>query len=179
MRYYVLTAVPAANRLTTPPDMVPVRLERLTIPTELDRAELVRRADATRLDLLENDRWAAPLDDMIRRVLTADLAARLPADRVADPNEPAGGEHRQSLALDIQQFDGDAACVVTLRAAWVLKRLDGPSLRGREEERVSSGVCSGAASLPTAMSQALSQLSDRLARRIAGSADAGSASEAH
>jgi hypothetical protein len=156
-----------------------VRLERLTIPTELDRSELVRRTDPTRVELLENDRWAAPLDDMIRRVLTSDLAARLPADRVADPNEPAGGERRQSLAVDIQRFDGDSACQVTLRAAWVLRQPDGQSLRGSEAERVSSGACSGAASLPQAMSQALAQLSDRLAAVIAHSPDSGSPGEGH
>jgi len=179
VRYYVLTSVAADKRLPTPADMVPVRLERLTIPTELDRSELVRRTDPTRVELLEDDRWAAPLDDMIRRVLTADLAARLPADRVADPNEPAGGERPQSLGVDIQRFDGDAACAVTLRVAWVLKPAEGPSLRGSEEERASPGACSGAAGLAPAMSQALAQLSDRLAAVIARSTSPGSPGEAH
>ena len=179
VRYYVLTAIPAGTPLATPADMVPVRLERLTIPTELDRSELLRRMDATRVDLLEDDRWAAPLDDMIRRVLTSDLAARLPPGRVTDPNEPPGSEHRQSLAVDIQRFDGDPACAVTLRAVWVLKKPEGSSVRGSEEERIASGTCSGAASLPPAMSQALAQLSDRLAAVLARSADAGISGDAH
>jgi hypothetical protein len=179
VRYYVLTVVKPESRLATSADLVAVRLDRLTVPTELDRAELLQRMDATRIQLLEDDRWAAPLDDMIRRVLTADLAARLPADRVADPNEPAAGERRQSLAVDIQRFDGDSACVVTLRAAWVLKPPDGSSQRGSEETHVASGNCAGAASLPVAMSQALAQLSDHLAALIAGSAGGGSPGTPH
>ncbi len=173
VRYYVLTVVKAANPQPAAADMVPVRLDRLTLPTELDRSELVRRVDATRVELLENDRWAAPLDDMVRRVLTGDLGARLPADRVADPSEPAASERHQSLAVDLQQFDGDATCAVTLRAVWVLKPPDGPVQRGGAEVRASAGDCAGAASLPVAMSQALAQLSDRLAQAVVGAPGSG------
>lgn len=179
VRYYVLTVVRPESPVAASAELVPVRLDRLTVPSELDRAELVRRMDATRVQLLEDDRWAAPLDDMIRRVLTADLAARLPADRVMDPNEPTSGERSQSLAVDIQRFDGDSACAVTLRVAWVLKQPDGSSQRGGEETRIPSGSCAGAASLPGAMSQALAQLSDHLAALIAPRAGAASPGAPH
>lgn len=170
MHYYILSEVPADARLTAAPDVAPVRLDRVTVPNELDRSELVRRIDATRVQIVEGDRWAAPLDDMIRRVLSGDLATRLPQGMVVDPNEPAIGERRQSLSVDIQEFYGDAACAVTLRAAWVLKQPDTPSLHGNEEARIaSSGNCGGNSSLPAAMSQALGQLSDRIAGAIASS----------
>ena len=168
MHYYTLTEIPAPARLTTAADALPVRLDRVTIPTELDRSQLVRRIDATRLQIVENDRWAAPLDDTIRRVLSDDLAARLPADMVANPNEPSVGEKRQSLSVDIQEFYGDSACAVTLRAAWVLKQPDAQSSRGTEEAKVpAGGDCSGAGTLPAAMSKALAQLSDRIATAVA------------
>jgi len=168
MHYYTLTLVPAAARLSAPDNTVPVRLDRVTIPTELDRSQLVRRIDATRLQIVESDRWAAPLDDTIRRVLSDDLAARLPPNLVANPYEPSIGEKRQSLSVDIQDFYGDATCAVTLRAAWVLKQPDSQSTRGNEEAKVpASGECAGAAGLPAAMSQALAQLSDRVAAAIA------------
>jgi uncharacterized lipoprotein YmbA len=147
---------------------VPVRLDRVTIPTELDRSQLVRRIDATRLQIIEGERWAAPLDDTIRRVLSGDLAARLPPNMVANPNEPSIGEKRQSLSVDIVEFYGDAACAVTLRAAWVLKQADSQSVRGSDEARIpASGDCSHAGTVPAAMSQALAQLSDRIAAAIA------------
>jgi uncharacterized lipoprotein YmbA len=168
LHYYTLTEVPATARLPAADDTVPVRLDRVTIPTELDRSQLVRRIDATRLQIIDGDRWAAPLDDTIRRVLSGDLAARLPPNMVANPNEPSVGEKRQLLSVDIAEFYGDATCAVTLRAAWVLKQSDSQSSRGTEETQVpASGNCSGTASLPTAMSQALAQLSDRIAAAVA------------
>jgi uncharacterized lipoprotein YmbA len=168
LHYYTLTEVPAESRLAAAGDTVPVRLDRVTIPTELDRSQLVRRIDATRLQIIEGERWAAPLEDTIRRVLSGDLAARLPPNMVANTNEPSIGEKRQSLAVDIAELYGDAACTVTLRAAWVLKQPDSQSSRGTEELRVPvSGDCSRAGTLPTAMSQALAQLSDRIAAAVA------------
>lgn len=168
MHYYTLTEIPAATRASNAAgNSMPVRLDRVTIPTELDRAQLVRRIDATRLQIVEGDRWAAPLEDTIRRVLSEDLASRLPPDMVANPNEPSIGEKRQSLAVDIQEFYGDPSCAVTLRASWTLKQPDAPSTRGTEEARIpASGDCSGAGTLPAAMSQALAQLSDRIAAAV-------------
>jgi uncharacterized lipoprotein YmbA len=168
MHYYTLTEAPASGRLSVPDNMVPIRLDRVTIPTELDRSQIVRRLDPTRLQIVEGDRWAAPLDETIRRVLSEDLAARLGPGTVANPNEPSIGEKRQSLAVDISEFYGDPTCAVTLRAAWTLKQSDSKSVHGTEEARAAAdGPCVGASAIPAAMSQALGQLSDRIAASVA------------
>jgi uncharacterized protein len=169
LHYYTLTEMPAASRLTVPAGMDPIRLDRVTIPTELDRSQIVRRLDPTQLQIVEDVRWAAPLDETIRRILSNDIAARLPQGAVANPNEPAVGEKRQSLTVDFSEFYGDAGCAVTLRAAWILKRSDSNSLQGTEETKASpQGGCQGAGSIPQAMSQALGQLSDQIAAAISG-----------
>jgi uncharacterized lipoprotein YmbA len=124
MHYYTLSSVQAPARLTVPADTVPLRLDRVTIPGELDRLELVRKMDTTRIQIAEQERWAAPLDDMIRRVLSEELASLLPPKMVVSPNEPSVGERRQSIALDIQEFYADAACAVTLRASWTIRSPD-------------------------------------------------------
>ncbi|MEA3176927.1 MAG: uncharacterized protein QOI59_450 [Gammaproteobacteria bacterium] len=169
MHYYTLTETPAPSRLTAPDNMTPIRLDRVTIPTELDRSQIVRRLDSTQLQIVEADRWAAPLDETIRRILSNDLAARLPPGAVANPNEPSIGEKRQSLAVDIAEFYGDSACKVTLRAAWTLKQSDSQSLHGNEEATASpQGACTGAGPIPAAMSQALGVLSDQIAAAVSG-----------
>jgi uncharacterized lipoprotein YmbA len=170
MHYYTLTEAPASARLPVPDNTVAIRIDRVTIPTELDRSQIVRRLDPTRLQIVEGDRWAAPLDETIRRVLSNDLAARLPSGAVANPNEPSFGEKRQSLAVDISEFYGDSTCAVTLRAAWTLKQPDAPGLRGTEEIKApAEGACTSAGPIPAAMSQALGQLSDRIATAVSQS----------
>ena len=94
----------------------------------------MRRIDPTQLQILDDHRWAAPLDDMILRVLSAELAARLPAGAVAGPSEAATSEARQSVALDIRDFYADARCAVALRAAWVIKA---PATQAGPEPRTS------------------------------------------
>jgi len=166
MHYYTLTEAPAPSRLTIPEGQPPLRLDRVTIPTELDRSQIVRRLDSTQLQIMENDRWAAPLDETIRRILSNDLAARLPTGAVANPNEPSVGEKRQLLTVDFSEFYGDPGCTVTLRASWVVKQ---PDLTGNEQVTASPpGGCKGSGSIPEAMSLALGKLSDLIAAAISG-----------
>ena len=179
MRFYTLTSIAPETRPQGSSGTAPVRLTRVTVPGELDRAQLVRRIDPTRLRIDDQDRWAAPLDDMIRRVLVADLAARLPPNRVVDADEPSLGGRAQDLAVDVHEFYADAGCAVTLQATWVLAPPPAPSgARGsseqarqaREEIEVpSAGACSGSDTVPGAMSRALAQLSDRIVAAIAAS----------
>jgi uncharacterized protein len=165
LRYYTLSRVEPETRAELATQPARVRLDRVTIPGELDRPEIVRRVDPNRLQIQELDRWAAPLDEMIRRVLSADLAARLPHDVVVDPNGPAAGDQRL-LTVDIQEFYGDAGCAVTLRAAWALKPPQGEATRAADEVHIpSTGGCPEA--LPATMSLALAQLSERIARATA------------
>jgi hypothetical protein len=130
-----------------------VRIVGVTIPGEIDRPELVRRIGPNQLGIAGFDRWAAPLDQTIRRALSDDIARRVPS--------PAPGQ-QYSVAVDIHEFYGDGSCNVTLRAAWTLKQSHPESAQPVNEEIQvpSSGACT--ATLPATMSIALGQLSDRI-----------------
>jgi uncharacterized protein len=176
VRFYTLAPIAPESRPTAAADTIPVRLNRVTVPGELDRVQIVRRLDATRLQIDDQDRWAAPMDEMIRRVLTADLTERLAPHLVADANESAGGDRVQTLGVDIQEFYADPSCTVTLRATWVLtppqtqgKSPDAaaPGKQRNEETQVPAAGCSGVNAVPESMSRALALLSDRIATAIA------------
>jgi uncharacterized protein len=160
LRYSPLREIAPDSRRTSAAQGVPVRVDRVTIPSELDRTQLVQRMDANRLQIAELDRWAAPLDEMIRRVLSIDLAARVSASQVGEP-----GDRQRSLSVDVLEFYGDAGCAVTLRAAWVLKQPHADTVRATEEVAVPAGGACPAA-LAATMSRALGQLSERIAARI-------------
>ncbi len=128
----------------------------VSVPGEIDRPELVRRTGPNQLNISELDRWAAPLDETIRRVLSDDIARRVPA-------RAAGPQH--TVFVDIHEFYGDAGCNVTLRAVWTLKQAAGQpatAARSATEEISVPAVGSCPASLAAAMSKALGQLSDRI-----------------
>ncbi len=147
VHYYTLSSVP---RAVTAPALHPtaaLSLERLSIPPELDRTQLVRRLDTTRLQILDDHRWAAPLDDMMRRVFTEDLALRLGSGAIAEPNEPANGERRASLAVDIRELYGEVDCAVTLHATWNLKLT--AAAKARTSTAVTAAPTGKAAAAPT------------------------------
>jgi len=147
----------------------PIHVGRISIPGEIDRTQLVSRIDANRLRVSDMDRWAAPLDEMIRRTLTADLIARMPAGAVSDLDEARTGQKPRVLSLNIQEFHGEADCSVTLRASWILTLPNTQSALGTNVVRVpSSGTCPDA--LPAAMSQALADLSMHIAAALASDA---------
>jgi uncharacterized protein len=169
LRFYTLSPIPPASP-TTAAHGTAIRVARVRVPPELDRNEIVQRMDANQLRIGEQDRWAAPLDEMIRRVLAADLQAR-------------GGRDGATLSVDIQELIGDLNCEVSLIAAWELKGAEtggvggeaGPTgsadraphahaLGGREVIRVPAPAASPcpASALPALMSQALAELADRI-----------------
>jgi uncharacterized lipoprotein YmbA len=172
-RYYTLqpVALPAGTATTGPAsaNQIAVRIQPVVIPPELDRVELVSRGGPYRVHIADSDRWAAPLDDQIRRTLSEDLAARLPANLVADPNEPGTQEPRRLLSVALIEFYADGECGATLRADWTLRGPTGASQHGSEQLNTHEAVSCMAgtpAAMAAAMSAALGVFSERLAAVI-------------
>jgi uncharacterized lipoprotein YmbA len=153
MRFYTLTPMGTEGASANAPSAI--RVVRVTLPGEIDRLEIVRRTEATRLQLAEEDRWAAPLGELIQRTLAADLQARVPSS-AAEPDQ---------LFVDIEEFVADANCAVTLRAAWTLRRAgaSGTSTRGYETVKAEAATGCEVSAIPVAMSRALAEFSSRVA----------------
>ena len=117
-RFYVLTENPAVlARVTVDPPITTVALGAVKLPAALDRPQMARRLNSDEVSYSEYDRWAGPLDDMVRRVLIADLDGRLAPNMVLiedNPSSPAS----LTLAVDVIRFDADAAGLVALNARW-------------------------------------------------------------
>lgn len=173
LRYYSLqVSSPAAVDGTSAPAAAGTRsllLESVQIPPELDRQEVVTHAGAYQVRISDEARWAAPLEDQIRRTVQDDLAARLPPGTVLD-RLSAGGQKEPRLIIDVQQFYTDARCRTILQAAWAIRNpeSDLPVAIGTEAiQQAASGVCMDPAQEAAAgMSLALGQFADRLATAI-------------
>jgi hypothetical protein len=152
-RFYTLSDTPGET--VAPAGASRVLITVVSIPGEIDRPEIVRRIGPNQLSVSELYRWAAPLDDTIRRVLTDDIARRL---------QGAVSEPPRLVAVDVREFYGDTSCNVTLRAEWALKQT-GAQPVAEEIHVPSSGACP--ATLADTMSTALGQLSDRIIAGVA------------
>jgi uncharacterized protein len=152
-RFYTLSDTPAPAQVTA--GVGQVVIGSVSIPGEIDRPEIVRKVGPNQLSVAGSDRWAAPLEDIVRRVLIDDIARRAPG---------AAAEQQRLVSVDIHEFYGDASCNVTLRAMWTLKQA-GVQPAAEEIRVPSSGACP--ATLAETMSVALGQLSDRIIAGVA------------
>lgn len=119
-QYFTLAPVPASEQRVAIGS--PVTVAAVHIPPALDRRQMVRRTGANSVDIREEDRWTAPLGDMIREVLARDLAARLSPDKIVGPQSPAP-PHTAQIVVSLAQFGPDGSGRVVLDGDWSL--LDG------------------------------------------------------
>lgn len=139
----------------------PIRVDAVHVPPPLDRIEIL--SDVGRGEMQVNDRehWAAPLGELARQALTADLISRLPEGKVIFPHLSRVAGSR-GVAVDILVFSADRDGA-RLDASWVL------TSASREQERNggsvqlhTTGSASGAAATAQALSALLAQLADRI-----------------
>lgn len=166
-RFYTLDPVPPHASAAVPSAELRVKLAAVHIPPALDRQEMVREQAPDQLAVSDQNRWGAPLGEMIQRVLTQDLTARLGPDRVLLPEEPASDQVDQ-IVLDILQFDSGPTGSVTFDGSWSLVRSgsDKPLIDCHVHERESAAP-GDYASDATAMSRILGRLADKIAGAVA------------
>ncbi|MDQ2804476.1 MAG: PqiC family protein [Pseudomonadota bacterium] len=165
--YYTLTPVPSAQSASSGPALKPpIEVGQVSLPAIIDRDAIVVAGGGGRLDISSESVWGAPLGEIVRRALFADLTARLPRGSVLPPGDagPRGGP--RTLTLNVQQFGGDTSGRVVLQTDWTLTREGG---RAPPPHRVSIEINAGSgkpAAIVPAMSRALGELADRIAATI-------------
>jgi uncharacterized protein len=162
--YYSLTPIESTQpiRVSGPP----LQIFHVSIPAVLDRESLVEWTRSGELKISGSNRWAAPLDDMIRDVLAADLHDKLPG-LVLWPGDPVESDETRGIVVNVRHFAPDDAQRVVLLADWSLMsgRPAEPILT--RSEAIKLPISSGKSSeVVPAMSEAVAVLSDRIADAI-------------
>lgn len=143
-----------------------VEVGQVTLPATLDRLSYVAQSGPDRLVISDQDRWAEPLDGMIRRVLAADLGSCLPGRVLAPGDPPRPGAMRQ-VRVNVRQFAAGPAGTVTLQADWSLLSGTPPAVVLRRTETLTAAARSARAQDAVgAMSRTLGMLSARIAASL-------------
>jgi uncharacterized lipoprotein YmbA len=160
--FYTLQVLPAGDHPALASPLLHVRLD-VTVPSLVDRSELVITTTENGVQILDHERWAAPLADQVAQTLSRDIERRRPDVLVGDRRFDQGKS--TAVKVDIVQMSGSRGGHVRLEAHWHmtngaagLDNVDGASF----DVPVPAGG-SDFAALAQAYSQALSQLADRLA----------------
>lgn len=141
-------------------DMLPV-----SVPPQVDHAQwVVRQADDSLL-LLEQDRWAAPLQDELRGAIVERLTSHWGAVDVRGVASPQAAVWR--IRVDVQRFESIPNREARIEAVWSIassaKSSDGQTCRSVLREDVSG---SDVAALAAAHRKAVARLADEIGRRL-------------
>lgn len=138
----------------------------VSVPRYLEREQVVRAAGGTRLRVSENDWWGEPMRVMLRRVLAANLAQRLPGADVLSDDGSIAAHPDAEITVDLQRFDGSLGGPVVLDG---YAATTGPG-RARTMERLhveASAAADTTKAQVDAMSSALGQVANLIAVQLA------------
>jgi uncharacterized protein len=143
-----------------------IEVAAVHIPGSLDRQQILREGEDGLVIVSDRNRWAAPLDEMVREVLTRDLARRLPPGKVVLPEEPAPVGTRR-IVLDVVRFAAGPSGRVVLTAGWTLLPAGSDEPLVLRQVRLSDASGAGDyASQVAAMSRLLGRLADAIAHEL-------------
>ncbi|SAL86045.1 hypothetical protein AWB68_07891 [Caballeronia choica] len=163
--YVTLSSVPARAPLAAAP-IAPVQLTALHIPAELDRPEVVTEPAPNQLAIAEDERWGAPLAQVMRLALVRDLMTRLPDGTFVPPDLPAPAGTR-ALVVTVIDVESRETEGITLHAAWTLVARHPDHVVLIEHAALQAPIAgTDSAAQAAALSEILGELADRMAASI-------------
>lgn len=123
-RFFTLTSLRQTEQLharsTDKTNGLVVGIAPIRFPGYLDRDQIVARAAQNRLAILENDRWAEPLEENFTRVLAQNLGILLGNARVIRYPWQSSQRPTCQIEMEVLRFEPSADQQVELLAHWAL-----------------------------------------------------------
>jgi uncharacterized protein len=160
-RFYTLSAAAAPAATSS---QLSVVVGPVSVPAVVDRPQFVVTTGPNQVRPEEFNRWAAPLQNSIGRVIAENLVAMLGTPRVTLSPQTLSADYR--AAIEVQRFESAPGEAAMLDAVWTVSHTkDGKSQTGRTTVReVASDK--GYDALAAAHSRALASLSREIADAV-------------
>jgi uncharacterized lipoprotein YmbA len=159
--FYILSTQPqgASEARTTPAAQVSLRV---TLPSLVDRSEMILNTSTNGVIVLEHERWAAPLADLVTQTLARDLELRRSDMLVAAQSAGRSGAGTVKVTVDLVQMTVRRGDRASIEAHWrIVDPRTGGDVVGSQV--VSAPVAQdGYAAVAQALSECLGLLADRL-----------------
>jgi uncharacterized lipoprotein YmbA len=160
--FYTLSATATPG---PPSSKLSVAVGPISVPSTIDRPQIVVSTGANQVSLDDFNRWASPLQDNLVRVVADNLGTILGTPRVTlYPTLAAGVDYR--VQVEVRNFESVPGTSASLDAVWTVRRTkDGKTETGRTSvrEKVESG---GYDALAAAHSRGVARLSENIAEAV-------------
>jgi uncharacterized lipoprotein YmbA len=138
----------------------------VSVPPALNRAQIVVTTAAHQVSIDGFNRWAAPLQDDIGRVVADNLAAILGTPHVTLFSNSPGAEVDYRVQIEVHNFESSPGKEAALDALWTVRRMkDGKWQAGRSSVRESVHE-DGFEGMAAAHSRAIARLSQDIASAV-------------
>jgi uncharacterized lipoprotein YmbA len=138
----------------------------ISVPSVVDRPQIVVRTGPNQVFIDEFERWASPLKEDILRVVAENLVSALGTSQVTVFSQSTAADASYRVLIDILRFESEPDRAATLDALWTVN-----SRKAGESRRTRTTITeptrgSGYAEVIAAHSRALGRLSDEIALTI-------------
>jgi len=157
--FYTLTATAAPGSTQS---KLAVAVGPVTVPSTIDRPQIVVSTGANQVSIDDFNRWASPVQDNLVRVVAENLAAILGTPRVTlYPTLAADVDFR--VQIEVRNFESAPGKFASLDAVWTVRRIkDGKTETGRTSVRENIDA-NGYDALAAAHSRGVARLSQDIA----------------
>lgn len=119
--YYTLSVPHSAqSRGAVKADTLPYTVSRVAVPAAVDDTPLIVRQSSDQLMVLGNDKWTAPLGEIMRGALSQSLTQiiGMPPIQGVMQQTPSRLVNTREIVVDIQQFELEPAKQASIAAVW-------------------------------------------------------------
>jgi uncharacterized lipoprotein YmbA len=163
--FYILSVQPqgVGESRATPVTQVGLRV---TLPPWVDRSEMILNTSTDGVVVLEHERWAAPLAELVTQALGRDIERRRRDMLVADTRVSYSSGTAVNITVDVVQMTVRRGERASIEAHWrILDSRTGKEVVGSEVLSAPVGP-DGYAAVAQALSECLGILTDRLVTQI-------------
>jgi uncharacterized protein len=163
--FYILSAQPQAAAQTPAAPTTPVVL-KVTLPSLVDRSEMILNTDAGGIVVLDHERWGAPLADLVLQTLGQDIERRRGDLLVGGPGTPRAGGAPIKMTVEVVQMTARQGDRVSIETHWRIVDPRKPSDLVGSEVFSAPLAQDGYAAIAQSLSDCLRQLADQLITQI-------------
>jgi uncharacterized lipoprotein YmbA len=143
-----------------------VSLGPAAVPEAVDRRQMVLRIAPDQNEISDAYGWTSPLKNEIPRAVADEIAARLPAARVAVYPLHSGQDGDYRLDLNVVRFESTPNASVNLEVAWRVRSAAGEPLRASSGSYVVPVTAPGIEAVVSAHRKALAMLGNEIAAAL-------------
>lgn len=163
--FYILSAQPRTAGATRTTPAVQATL-KVSLPSLVDRAEMVINTSADGVTVLEHERWAAPLADLVTQTLAQDIEQRRADVLVGGHGLGYSSAAAIKMTVDIVQVWMRRGERAGIEAHWrILDTSSGKEVIGADAFTAALGQ-QGYTAVAQALSECIGLLADRLAEQM-------------